>query len=337
MVFVWFAGLFGSCFVLLRVISWIVFGWPKAIHEPTRTIHYAKSVTARSRTATISNLSQKILLFLLSAAVTNAQQPGSAKIVESLERDGCVALESAKIKVCRYDYKVDGMLAEAISFRPASDGPFPGVLLIPGYQRTAVDLIPLGITLAREGFTAAAVTQPGFGKSQGKADYVGPNTIKVLTEGFRRLRREPYVDRRKMGIYGYSRGAMAASLLAVQLEDVRAAVFGAGIYDFRKAYDEITLEGIRKNMELETGMTDEAVRQRSSILQMKNLKCPVLILHGEKDVNVPVSQALLLRDQLTALKKQFELKLFPDRPHGIGPEVTTYTLDFFKRKLIDLK
>ena len=28
-----------------------------------------------------------------------------------------------------------------------------------------------------------------------------------------------------MGIYGYSRGGMAASLLAVQLDDVRAVVF----------------------------------------------------------------------------------------------------------------
>jgi dipeptidyl aminopeptidase/acylaminoacyl peptidase len=275
-----------------------------------------------------------LVLFLLSVAITNAQQTGSQKTVESLERDGCVALESGKVKVCKYDYKVNGLVVEAVSFRPAADGPFPGLLLIPGYQRTAQHLIPFGVVLAREGFAVAAVTQPGFGKSQGKADYVGPNTIKVLIEGFRRLRREPYVDGRRMGIYGYSRGAMAASLLAVQLDDVRAAVFGAGIYDFRKAYDEIKLEGIRKNMKLETGMTEEGVRQRSSILQMKNLKCPVLILHGEKDENVPVSQALLLRDQLTALKKQFEIKLFPDRSHSIGTaDVTSYTLDFFKRKL----
>lgn len=276
-----------------------------------------------------------VVLFLLSVAVTNAQQTGPEKIIESLERDGCVGLESGKVKVCKYDYISNGLSVEAVSFRPAGDGPFPGLLLIPGYQRTALDLIPLGVILAREGFAATAVTQPGFGKSQGKPDYVGPNTIKVLTEGFRRFEHEPYVDARRMGIYGYSRGAMAASLLAVQLDDVRAAVFGAGIYDFRKAHDEVKIAGIRKSMELETGMTDEAVRQRSSLLQMQNLQCPVLILHGEKDERVPVSQALLLRDQLAALKKEFEIKLFPDRPHSIGAqEVAAYTLDFFKRKLI---
>lgn len=57
-------------------------------------------------------------------------------------------------------------------------------------------------------------------------------------------------------------------------------------------------------------------------------------LNGEKDENVQVTQAYLLRDRLTDLKKEFEIKLFPDRPHGIGPEVTTMTVDFFKRRLL---
>jgi dienelactone hydrolase len=59
--------------------------------------------------------------------------------------------------VCQYGYAADGKAVEAISFRPAGDGRFPGVLLIPGYQRTARDLVPLGVRLAREGFAAAAV------------------------------------------------------------------------------------------------------------------------------------------------------------------------------------
>jgi hypothetical protein len=46
------------------------------------------------------------------------------------------------------------------------------------------------------------------------------------------------------------------------------------------------------------------------------------------------AQANLLRDRLTELKKEFEIKLFPERPHGIGPEVTTMTVDFFKRHLL---
>ena len=269
-------------------------------------------------------------IFLFTTQAIAAQQDDAARIREALATQNCV---DADIKVCNYDYVSDGLSIEALSFRPAGAGPYPGVLLIPGYQRTALHLISLGSALARNGFAAVAVSQPSFGKSQGKADYVGPLTLKVLTEGFRKFKRESYVDANRMGIYGFSRGGMAASLLAVRLDDVRAAVFGAGIYDFQKAHDEVKIAGIRENMEKETGMTEAAVRERSSVFQMEKLKCPVLILHGEKDENVPVTQAYLLRDRLTALKKDFEIKLYPDRTHGIGPEVTTETIDFFKRRL----
>ena len=276
-----------------------------------------------------------LVLILMVARCISAQQTNEERITQSLEKSSCVDIESGTVRVCKFDYSSNGRAVEAISFRPTADGKYPGVLMIPGHQRTAFDLIYLGVALAQEGFAAAGVTQPGYGKSQGPADFVGPLTIKVLTEGYRKLQHEPYVDASRMGVYGYSRGGMAASLMAVQIGDLKAAVFGAGVYDFKKAYDEMTIEGIRKNMERETGgMTEMAISERSSIFKMKNLKCPVLILHGEKDQNVPVSQALLLRDELTKLKKNFEIKLFPDLAHGIGQgNVINYTIDFFKRKL----
>jgi dipeptidyl aminopeptidase/acylaminoacyl peptidase len=286
----------------------------------------------RKRRGLIGACAIGIAICVARSSLVMAQSEPADKIVEQMEQKGCAVLET-RIQVCKYDYSVNGKVLEAISFRPAGDGPFPGVLLIPGYQRTARNFVPRGILLAQNGFASVAVSQPGFGKSTGPPDFVGPKTMAALTEGYRRLRQESYVDPARMGIFGYSRGAMAASLLAVDLDDVKAAVFGAGIYDFQRAYDDSTLPGARKNMRDETGMTKEAVRERSSILRMDRLKCPVLILHGEKDVNVPVSQALLLRDRLTQLHKEFEIKLFPGREHSIGPEVNDLTVDFFRRKL----
>jgi dipeptidyl aminopeptidase/acylaminoacyl peptidase len=256
------------------------------------------------------------------------------KLGDALDKDGCAVDEASGVKVCKRDYTVDSKHVEALSFEPRGAGPFPGLLLIPGHSRTARDWIPNGLTFARDGFAGLAVSQPGYGKSEGPADFVGPKTMKVLTEGYRRLQRERFVDGKRMGIVGYSRGGMAASLLAVQLDDVKAAVLGAGVYDFKKQYDDTTMEGIRWNMKAETGMTDEAIRQRSSLLRMDQLKCPVLILHGEKDENVPVAQAYLLRDRLVALKKEFEIQIFPDRDHGIGQEnLYKHSLDFLNRKL----
>ena len=146
------------------------------------------------------------------------------------------------------DYTVDGRNVEAILIRPLGGGPFPGVLLIPGYDRTARDMLPGAKRLAAAGFASLAVSQPGFGKSQGPPDFVGPKTLKVLKASYELLKHQMFVDPKRTGIYGYSRGGMAASLLAVELDDVKAAVFGAGVYDFRRAYDESTLPGVRRNM-----------------------------------------------------------------------------------------
>ena len=262
------------------------------------------------------------------------QRPDYSKLVEAMDKDGCTVHQESGVKVCKRDYNVEGKNVEAISFEPQGRGPYPGLLLIPGHATTARDWIGNGLTYAQNGYAGLAVSQPGYGRSEGPGDYVGPRTIKVLTEGYRRLQRESFVDAKRMGIVGYSRGGMAASLLAVQLEDLKAVVLGAGVYDFKKAYDETGLDGIRANMKAETGLTEEAIRQRSSVLQMEKLKCPVLILHGAKDINVPVSQAYLLRDRLTSLKKVFEIQIFPDREHGIGPQnFYGSSLDFLKRRL----
>jgi dipeptidyl aminopeptidase/acylaminoacyl peptidase len=116
--------------------------------------------------------------------------------------------------------------------------------------------------------------------------------------------------------------------------EVKAAVLGAGVYDFQRAYDETKLEGIRENMKAETGMTPTAIKERSSILRMEKLKCPVLIIHGENDGNAPTSQAFLLRDRLTELKKEFEFKLLADHVHGqLKGDFLLPVLDFLSRKL----
>jgi dipeptidyl aminopeptidase/acylaminoacyl peptidase len=258
-------------------------------------------------------------------------------ITAALDKDGKFVFERAKVVLLKYDFEVNGEAVEAIAFRPAAEGKFPGVVLIPGYSRTARDYVPMGIRFAREGMAALAITQRGFGKSAGQPDFVGPKTMAAIEAGFRKFRGEPYVDPARMGVFGYSRGAMAASLLAVNLkpDELKAAVFGAGIYDFRKAYDEIKLAGIRENMEKEAGLSAAAVAERSSITKMESLACPVLILHGEKDENAPVGQARMLHDRLRELKKDVEIKLFRDRDHDLGRQnVNDHVLPFFKKHLV---
>ncbi|MEQ1829120.1 MAG: prolyl oligopeptidase family serine peptidase, partial [Pirellula sp.] len=277
---------------------------------------------------------------LVEAQIATPQGITRAQVDELLDKGECANFQG--VKVCKYDFSYEDKIVEAITFLPTSPdrkGPHPGLILIPGHDRTARDQILFGNAFARGGFVCMAVSQPGYGKSEGTPDFVGPTTIKTLTAAYDKFRKEPYVDGSRMGIYGYSRGGMAASLLAVlPLEGLRGVVLGGGIYDFEKAYQETPLEGIRENMKSETGMTAEAMNVRSSLLRMDRLHCPILIFHGEKDVNAPVSQAHMLRNRLTELRKPFEIHLFPDKDHSLDARAAIkISLDFFERHTMGLK
>jgi hypothetical protein len=152
------------------------------------------SISMERITALAHRLSFLLLLLLSLNANLNGQQTNASKIRELLATSDCANVEGTQIKVCKYDYRSNGLIVEAITFRPAGEGRVPGVLLIPGFQRTALDLISLGVALAREGIAGVGISQPGFGRSQGKPDYVGPNTLKVLKEGFEKFKRESYVN-----------------------------------------------------------------------------------------------------------------------------------------------
>ena len=259
---------------------------------------------------------------------------GVAAILDSLDRTGRMVLAASGVVVETWDYASDGERVEAIAVRPEAPGRHPGLLLIPGYQRTARDYLPLALRLARAGYACVAVSQRGFGRSTGAPDFVGPATMRAIDQGFSRLRAAGFVDSARVGVFGYSRGAIAASLLATRRPDIHAAVFGGGIYDMTSAYHEIESPVIRDNMSRESGDTTAAFAERSSLGHMEQLRCPVLILHGGRDANAPAEQARMLEARLDQLHKDYEIRIYEDRDHNLGmPTILEATLDFFDRRL----
>ena len=274
--------------------------------------------------------------FLLLVPIAAAAQPiDRDKIVAQLGKERCVQLDDRKLKFCRFDYVAGGWRVDAIAVYPLAEGKYPGLLLLPGFEGTAKTLLGMAALFAQQGYACLALTPPGFGDSGGKRDFMGPASIDAFAVGFRNFARDPYVDSKKMGIFGYSRGGMAASLLTVKLgKEVHAAVFGSGVYDFKRAYHQTRLDGIRENMKAETGMTEIAIIERSSVLHMEKLECPVLIIHGAVDGNAPTNQAYVLRDRLIELEKDFEFLILQDHVHGqIKGDFLSPVFDFLSRKL----
>jgi dipeptidyl aminopeptidase/acylaminoacyl peptidase len=279
-----------------------------------------------------SNFFAFLLLFLTSTV--NAQQPSRPTIDEALEKEDCVTNEQSRVEICKYDYLAHGNKIEAFVIRPLADGKYPGLVLLSGREGAKTSLT-FATILVRQGFACLAISELGYGKSEGPPDFMGPASIEAFAVGFKKFRDESFIDAEKMGVFGYSRGGMAASLLTIKLgKAVKAAVFGAGVYDLKKAYDETGFEGIRENIKAETEFTEKAISERSSILKMKKLRASVLIIHGENDENVPTNQALLLRDRLTKLKKDFEIIILTDHKHGqFKGNFISPVIEFFSRKL----
>jgi dipeptidyl aminopeptidase/acylaminoacyl peptidase len=207
--------------------------------------------------------------------------------------------------------------------RPAGDGPYPVLLLIHGHQEylrnggeAFVRTGRLGI-IASRGYVAAALSQPGYGDSDGPPDYCGPFTQDATMVAVDFLRRQPFVDSKRVALYGYSRGAIVASMVATRDPRLAAVVLGAGAYDFFSWYPT-PLPAIDANIRLETGASAEAFRARSAIYHAEQIRAPVLLLHGAQDERIPMRQAEAFAEKLRASGVAVTLKIFPSARHGIA-------------------
>jgi dipeptidyl aminopeptidase/acylaminoacyl peptidase len=205
--------------------------------------------------------------------------------------------------------------------KPEGNGPFPAVLFIHGHQETQrnggeayVLTGRLGI-MARRGYVAAAVSQPGYGNSSGPPDYCGPFTQQATLVAIDFLRRQPFVNPNKVALFGYSRGAIVAAMVATLDPRLAAVVLGAGAYDFFAWRP--TLPGISRNLFAEAGRSAEAFTARSAIYHVQQIRAPVLLLHGTADERIPVQQAEAFAEKLKAAGVRYRFKEFPGAPHSI--------------------
>jgi len=217
----------------------------------------------------------------------------------------------------QHDRKIELFLA-----KPASQGRAPAVVFIHGHQegpRNGGEIYVVSGRLgmmARRGYVAAAVSQPGYGNSDGPPDFCGPVTQDATLRALEYLRGQAFVDADKIVLYGYSRGAIVAAMLATRDARLAGVVLGAGAYDFFSWYPT-PLRGIDRNIETEAGTSAEAFRARSALYHADRIRASVLLLHGERDERVPVQQARAFAAQLEARGAAVRLAVFPNAMHSI--------------------
>jgi len=211
------------------------------------------------------------------------------------------------------------------------------VVLIHGYNRFgAWEMFWPARRMLLEGFAVILPSQLGFGESRGYRDYCGPSTVDGIHTLIQKIAQENgQLNKLKIALWGISRGATVASLMVGKYPTTyTSSILQAGIYDMKADYEWKNKDiGIKNNIEMETGATDEAFAKRSAINLVEQIQTPLLIMHGGKDDVISANQA---RAFVSALQSEHELIILEEKGHKIsGPnEINKYVIPFLQKHLI---
>ncbi len=123
---------------------------------------------------------------------------------------------------------------------------------------------------------------------------------------------QPWADAENIGLWGWSYGGYFTAFAMTHSELFKAGISGAPVTDWRN-YDAIYTE---RYMDLPKD--NEAGYKSSSVVEAaSNLHGRMLIIHGERDDNVHMSNTLQLAHALQKAGKQFDLMIYPKNRHGI--------------------
>ena len=132
------------------------------------------------------------------------------------------------------------------------------------------------------------------------------------------LEARPDIDASRVAAMGGSFGGYMANWIGSQTDRFRCLVSHAGIYHlpaFHGATDHPAYFVLEQGCDPYSD--PEAFSRYSPHLSLDRWKTPTLIIHGERDFRVPISEALLLFEALRSRGVDAELAVFPDENHWI--------------------
>jgi dipeptidyl-peptidase-4 len=172
--------------------------------------------------------------------------------------------------------------------------------------------------LAEQGYIVACVDGRGTGY-KGAAfkkltqNQLGKLEVQDQIDAAKVIGNYSYVDKTRIGIWGWSFGGFMASNCIFQGADVfKMAVAVAPVTNWR-FYDSIYTERYMKTPQENASGYDE----NSPINHVEKLKGKFLLIHGSGDDNVHVQNSMEMMEALIQANKQFDSQIYPDKNHGI--------------------
>jgi dipeptidyl-peptidase-4 len=144
--------------------------------------------------------------------------------------------------------------------------------------------------------------------------HLGAQELADQREGADWLRRQPYVDANRMGIWGWSYGGHMTLHAMFEAGDIYKVGFAGGPVTDWRFYDTIYTERYMGLLPKE----EQNYRSSSPITNAGKLTGKLLIAHGTGDDNVHYSNTLSLINDLIRDDKYVEVMAFPGRGHGVS-------------------
>ena len=193
--------------------------------------------------------------------------------------------------------------------------------------------------LAQQGYIVACVDGRGTGFKGAefkKCTYkeLGKFEVEDQIDAAKLIGNYSYVDKSRIGIFGWSYGGFMSSNCILKGNDVfKAAIAVAPVTSWRY-YDSIYTERYMQTPQENASGYDE----NSPINHVSKLKGNYLLIHGTSDDNVHVQNTMVMIEALVQANKQFDWAIYPDKNHGIYGGKTRLQLytkmtNFIKEKL----
>lgn len=172
--------------------------------------------------------------------------------------------------------------------------------------------------LAQKGMIVVCVDGRGTGFKGAdfkKSTYL--NLVKLETEDqiatAKKLAELPYIDKEKIGIWGWSFGGHMSTNSLLKGSDIFSMAIAVAPVTSWRFYDTVYTERFLRTPQENPGGYDE----NSPINYPEKLQGNYLLVHGTGDDNVHVQNSYRMINSLIDANKQFDMFIVPDRTHGI--------------------
>jgi len=175
--------------------------------------------------------------------------------------------------------------------------------------------------------------------TQGNVKDFGYGDLRDILKGVDAAVASAPIDGERVGILGWSYGGYMTMWAVTQTTRFKAAVAGAGIVNWQSYYGQNRIDQWMLPFFGASVYDDPAVYAKSSpITFIKNVKTPTLVLHGDRDSEVPTPQGYEFWHALKTLGVPTQLVVYENEGHAVSkPEhlrdMQKRTVEWFDRYL----